>query len=75
MFPVVAGKLALCRPDPHLAVEAVVLAVLVRGSGPITQDVAVGEVEVHFPLPGRFGESRPVRLLQHRDDATSPPYR
>ena len=33
------------------------------GSGPITQDVGAGELEVHFPLPGRFGESRPMRLV------------
>ena len=39
------------------------------------QDVGAGEVEVHFPIPVRLGESRPMRLVQHRDDATSPPYR
>ena len=42
---------------------------------PITQNVRAGEVEVHFPLPGRFRESRPMRLVQHRDHATSPPDR
>ena len=68
-------ELALCRPDPYSGVEAVGLAVLVRGSGSITQDVGAGEVEVYFPLPGRFGESRPMRFVYHRDDATSPPYR
>ena len=57
---VVAGELALCHPNPHSAVEAVGLAVLVRCSGPITQDVGAGEVEVYFPLPGMFGESRLV---------------
>ena len=62
-FPVVAGELALCRPDPHSAVEAVGLAVLVRGAGPITQGVGAGEVEVHFPLSGRFRESRSMRLV------------
>ena len=50
-------------PDLHSAVEAVGLAVLVRGAGPITQGVGAGEVEVHFPLPGMFGESRPMRLV------------
>ena len=53
----------MCRPDPHSAVEAVGLAVLVRSAGPITQDVGAGEVEVHFPLPGRFKEVRLLRLV------------
>ena len=53
----------LCRLDPHSAVKAVGLAVLVWGSGPITQDVGAGEVEVHSQLSGRFGESRPMRLV------------
>ena len=66
---------AVCRSDPHSAVKAVSLAALVPGSGPITQAVGAGEVGAHFPLPGRFGESRSMRLVQHRDDATSPPYR
>ena len=34
------------------------MAVLVRGFGSIRQNVRVGEVEVHFLRPGRFGESR-----------------
>ena len=67
--------LALCRPDPHSSVEAVFVAVLVLGSGPIPQDVEPGEMEVHFPLSGRFGESRPMRRVQYRDDASSPSYR
>ena len=62
-FPVVAGELALCFLDPHSAVEAVGLAVMVRGSGPITKNVGEGEVEVRFPLPRRFGESGPMRLV------------
>ena len=62
-FPVVAGELALCRPDPHSAVEAVVLAVLVGSTGPITQDVGAGEVDVHFLLPGWFRDSYPMRLV------------
>ena len=62
-FPVVAGELTLCRPDPHSAVQTVGLALLVRDCGPIMQDVGAGEVEIHFPPPGRFGESRPMRLV------------
>ena len=63
----------LCRPDPHSAVEAVGLAVLVRGSGSLSQEVGVEEVEVYFPLPGRCGGSRTVRLAWHRDDADLAP--
>ena len=74
-FHVVAAELPLCRPDPYSVVEAVGLVVLVKGSGQITQDVGAGEVKLHFPLPGGFGESRPMRLVLHRDDATSTPYR
>ena len=62
-FPVVAGELALCRPDTHWAVEAVGSSVLVRRAGPITQDVGVGEVEVHLPHPGTFREFRLAWLL------------
>ena len=51
------------------------MAVLVRSAGPITRNVGARELEVHFPLPGRFGEPRPMRLVQHRDDSTSPPDR
>ena len=61
----------MCRTNPHPAVKAVGLAMLVRSAGPITQNVGAGEVEVHFPLPGWFGESHPMRLVWHRDDATS----
>ena len=39
---------------------------------PNNADVEAGEVGVHFPFPGRFGESRPMRLVKHHDDATSP---
>ena len=49
--------------DPHSAVEAVGLVVLVRSAGSITQNVEAGEAEIHFPLPRRFRESRPMRLI------------
>ena len=62
-FLVVAGGLEVCRSDPHSAVQAVGLAVLVRGSGPRTQDVGAGEVKVHLPLPERLRESCPMRLV------------
>ena len=51
------------------------MAVLVRSAGPITQNVSARELEVHFPFPGWFGESRPMCLVQHRDDSTLPPDR
>ena len=60
-FTAVPGKLMLCRTNAHPAVKAVGLAVLVRSAGPITQNV--GAREVHFPLPGWFGESHPIRLV------------
>ena len=74
-FPVIPGELKLCRNHPRPAVKAVGFAVLVRGAGPMTQNVGAGEVKVHFPLPGRFGESHPVRLVWHRDGGTSSPDR
>ena len=74
-LPVVPGELTLCRANPHPAVKAVGSAVLVQSTDPITQNVGAGEVEVHFPLPGWFGESHPMRLVQHRDDVTSSPDR
>ena len=49
--------------------------VLVRSAGPITQNVGARELEVHFPLPRWFEESRPMRLVQHRDEFNSPPDR
>ena len=60
-FSVVPGEVALCRTNPHPAVKVVGLAVLVRSAGPITQTEGAGEVEVHFPLPGWFGESHLMR--------------
>ena len=75
VFAVVPGKLTLGRANRRPAVKMVGLAVLVRSAGPITQNVGAGGVKVHFPLPGRFGESHPMRLVQHRDDATSSPHR
>ena len=62
-FPVVSGKLTLYQTNAHPAVKAVGLAVLVRIAGPITQNVGARELEVHFLLPGRFGESHPIRLV------------
>ena len=62
-FAVVPRKLTPCRTNAHPAVKAVGLAVLVRSAGPITHDVGARELEVHLPLPGRFGESDPKRLV------------
>ena len=44
-------------PSPHPVVKPVGLAVLLRSAGRITQTVGAGEVEVHFPPQGWFGES------------------
>ena len=50
-LPVVARELALCRPDPHSAVEAVGLVMVVRRAVPITQNVCGGRVGGPFPAP------------------------
>ena len=65
-FPVVAGELAPCRRDPHSAVQAVGLAVLVRGSGPTTQDVGAGGVEVHFSCVTPRSNNRRRRGVEGR---------
>ena len=62
-FTVVPGKLTLCGTNAHPTVEAVGLAVMVRSFSPITQNVGAREFEVHFPLPGWFGESHSMRLV------------
>ena len=65
-------KLLLCRTNSYPTVQqAVSLAVLVRGAGPVAQDTVARELMVHFPYPGRARESRSVRLVHHRDDSTS----
>ena len=38
-MPIVEGELALCRSDPHSAVEAISIMVLVQGFGPKMQEV------------------------------------
>ena len=64
-------KFPLCITNSHPAVRAVGLAVLIRVAGLVAQYLVVRELEVHFPFPGRSRETRPVRLVQHRDDPTS----
>ena len=44
-------KFLLCSTSSHPAVQTVSLAVLIRIAGPVAQYL---EVEVHFPLPGRY---------------------
>ena len=62
-FAVAPGKLTLSCANAHPAVKAVGSAVLVRSASPITQNMGARELEVHFPLPGRFGESHSLRLV------------
>ena len=38
---------------------------------PVAQYLVAKKLEVGFPLPGRSGRARPVRLGHHRDDPTS----
>ena len=68
---VVPRKFPLCSTNSHPAVQAVGLAVLVRSARPVAQYLVAKKLEVHFPLPGRSRETRPVRLVHHRDDPTS----
>ena len=53
----------LCRTNPHPAVKVVGSAVLVRSAGLITQHVGAGEVKIHYPLLGQFGEPHPMRFV------------
>ena len=58
-----------------LAVDVVGLAMLVRSARPTTLNMGAGEVEVHSSLLGWFMDSQSMRLVQHRDGATSSPER
>ena len=68
---VVPTKFPLCSTNSHPAAQAVCLAVLVRSAHPVAQYVVAKNLEVHFPLLGRSGKTRPVRLAHNRDDPTS----
>ena len=61
----------LCSVNSHPAVQTVGLAVLIRTAGPVAQYRVTRELEVHFPLPGRSREIRPVRFVHHRDNPLS----
>ena len=47
------------------------MAVLVTSARPVAQYIVAKKLKVHFPLPGRSRETRPVRLVHHRDDPNS----
>ena len=64
-------KFPLCSTNSHPAVQKDGLTVLIRSAGPAAQCLVARELGVHFPLPGRSRETRPVRLVHHRDDPTS----
>ena len=64
-------KFPLCSTNARPAVQAVGLAVLIQSAGPVARYVVAKNLEVHFSLPGRSRETRPVRLVQHGDDPTS----
>ena len=66
---VTPGKFPLCSTNSHSAVSTVGLAVLIRSAGPVAQYIVARELEVYFPLPGRSRETRPVRLVHHRDES------
>ena len=64
-------KFPLCTTNSHLALQTVGLAVLIRSTGPVSQNLVERELGVHFPLPGRSRESRRVRRVRHRDGPSS----
>ena len=43
----------------------------VWGAGPVAKLFVARKLKAHFPFPGPMGCSCPVRLVHHRDDATS----
>ena len=61
------------QSDP--VVQAVDLAVLVRGTDPVTQTFVARELKVLVPFPGRSRESRPVRPVYDCYYVTSTTYR
>ena len=65
-------KFPLCSTNSHPAVQAVGLAVLIRSAGQVARYLVARGLEVHFQLPERSREVCLVRLVHHRDDATSP---
>ena len=65
------GIFPLCSANSHPAMQAVGLAVLIRSADPVAQYLVAKMLEVHFPLPGRSRETRPVHLVHHRDEPTS----
>ena len=68
---VVPRKFQLHSTNSHPVVQTFRLAVLIRSDGPVARYIVARELEVHFPLSGRSRETRPVRLVHHRDDPTS----
>ena len=60
----------LCSNNLQPALQTVCLAVLFRSADPVEQYVVKTELEIHFPLPVRARETRPVRLAHYRDDTT-----
>ena len=64
-------KFLLCITILHPAVQTVGLAMLIRSAGPVARYILARELEVLFPPSRRSRETRPVRLVHHRDDPIS----
>ena len=64
-------NLPVVQHHSHPAVQVAGLAVLVRRSRQVEQYFMSKKLEVHSPLPGRSRETRPARLVHHRDNPTS----
>ena len=70
----VTGKFPTGGADPHVAVEAIGLAVLVRGASPVLQDVVLRVLKIRFPFPGGTSKTFPVGLVENREDTTTAAY-
>ena len=61
------GEFPTGGADAHVAIEAIGLAVLIRGASPVLQDVVLRMLEIHFPFPGGMRETLPVGLVENRE--------
>jgi len=66
------GEFTLSGADSHLSVEAVGLASLGRGSGPVLKDLGAEVLQVRLSLPGGSKKSFPVGFVHDGKVAATP---